>query len=123
MLIRMTGLGTFTALLAAGALTAGGLLGADSGGSSGSGTRIALVIDAAAARDGRDLVDARLRVLDAEIRLPRTPAEAVTNVRYFDKQGYRVVVAGPRASAAAGTAGVAALNVPDLAGALAIVGR
>jgi hypothetical protein len=44
--------------------------------------------------------------VDAEVRLPRTPAEARTNVRYFDELGYRVVVAGPRAEAAAAAIGV-----------------
>jgi hypothetical protein len=109
--------------MAAGALTAGGILGSDSGGSSGSATRTALVIDAGAARDGRDLVDARLRTVDAEIRVPRTSPEARTNVRYFAAQGYRVVVAGSQASAAAGATGVDAVRVDDLAGALAAVGR
>ena len=123
MLIRMTGLGTFAALLAAGVVAAGGLLGSDSHGSSGSATRTALVIDAAAARDGRDLVDSRLRDLDAAIRLPRTSAEARTNVRYFAAQDYRVVVAGSRASGAANATGVDAVQVSDLAGALAAVGR
>jgi hypothetical protein len=121
MLIRMTGLGTFTALLAAGALAAGGLVG--SGSTDLSGARTALVIDAAAARDGRDLVDPRLRDLDAEMRLPRTSAEAVANVRYFDKQGYRLVVAGRQAGAAAEAAGARAVHVPDLAGAVAAVDR
>ena len=81
------------------------------------------MIDAPAARDGRDLVDARLRATDAEIRLPRTSAEARTNVRYFAAQGYRVVVAGSRASAAADATGVDAVQVPDLSGALAAVSR
>jgi hypothetical protein len=114
-------LGTFTALLAAGALAAGGLVGP--GATDPSGARTALVIDAAAARDGRDLVDPRLHALDAEIRLPRTSAEAVANVRYFDEQRYRLVVAGPHAGAAAEAAGARAVHVPDLAGALAAVAR
>jgi hypothetical protein len=104
-------------------MAAGGLLGADSSDRAGSPPRTALVIDAAAARDGRDLVDARLRAIDAELRLPRTPSEATTNVRYFATQGYRVVVAGPRAGAAADAAGVAAVHAPGLTGALAAVGR
>lgn len=119
----MTGLGTFAALLAAGAVTAGGLLGSDSGAASGSATRTALVIDRAAARDGRDLVDSRLRDVDAAIRVPRTPTEARTDVRYFAAQDYRVVVAGSQASAAANATGVAAERAPDLAGALEVVGR
>jgi hypothetical protein len=123
MLIRMTGLGTVAALLATGVLTVGGLVGSDSGASSGSGTGTALVIDASAARDGRNLVDSRLRDLDAVLRLPRTSTEARTNVRYFDAQGYRLVVAGSQANAAADAAGVDAVHVPDLARALAVVGR
>lgn len=109
------------AVLAA-ALAAGGLLGADSDGRAGSAPRTALVIDAADARAGRDLVDPRLRAVDAEIRLPRTSAEARTVVRYFAAQGHRMVVAGPHASAAANATGVAAVRVPDLTGALAAVG-
>ena len=77
-------------------------------------TRTALVIDASRARDGRELVDPRLRDLDAEVRLPRTPDEARTNVRYFDALGYRVVVAGPEASAAATEVGVDATRAADL---------
>jgi hypothetical protein len=116
----MTSLGSFAALLAAGALAVGGLVGS---GLTHPGSRTALVIDAEAARDGRDLVDPRLRALEAEIRLPRTWAEAVTNVRYFDEQGYRLVVAGPRAGAAAVAAGARAVHGRDLAGALAGVER
>jgi hypothetical protein len=118
MLIRMTGLGSFSALFAAGALAVGGLVGS---GSTHPGSRTALVIDAEAARDGRDLVDPRLRALEAEIRLPRTWAEALTNVRYFEEQRYRVVVAGPLAGAAAEAAGTRAVHGRDLAGALAAV--
>ncbi|MGH2803243.1 MAG: hypothetical protein ACRDL4_09395 [Thermoleophilaceae bacterium] len=99
-------------------MAVGGLLGTDS-----ATPRTALVVDAAASRDGRDLVDPRLRSVDAEIRLPATPAQARTNLRYFDAQGYRVVVAGPRASAAAAATGVAAVRAPDLAGALAAIER
>jgi hypothetical protein len=120
MLIRMTLIGTqIAALAAAGAVAAGGALGADSGDAAGSAPRTALVIDAAAARDGRDLVEDRLQAVDAEVRLPRTPAEARTDVRYFDAQDYRVVVAGPRANAAADATGVPAERASGLAGALA----
>ena len=64
--------------------------------------RTAIVIDAPAARDGRALVDPRLRAVDADVRLPRDAAEARTDVRYFAAQGYdRIVVAGPRSTAAA----------------------
>ena len=122
MLIRMTELGNIIAsLIAAGAVAAGGLLGA--GSSDTSGTRTALVIDAATARDGRELIDPRLRDLDAEVRLPRTAEEARTNVRYFAKVGDRVVVAGPLASAAAAEAGVAAKRVAGVSGAVVAVGR
>ena len=121
MLNRMTGLGTQIAtLLAAGAVAAAGLFSADSG-ERASGT--ALVVDAAAARDGRDLVDARLDGVHAELRLPRSTAEAFTNVRYFDTLGYRVVVVGRQASAAADAADVPAVRAPDLTSALVAVGR
>jgi hypothetical protein len=107
------------ALVAAGTLAAVGVLGTDSHDSS----RSALVIDAAAARDGRDLVDSRLSDVNAEVRLPRTAAEARTNVRYLAKLGHRVVVAGPQATAAADAAGVASVHAAGLDGALAAVGR
>ena len=121
MLIRMTGLGTLVALLVAGAVAIGGALGADSDGTKAA--RTALVIDAAAARDGRDLVDKRLRAIDAELRLPRTPTEARTDLRYFDAQDYRLVVTGPLAAAAADTTGIPAARAPDIRGAVAAVGR
>lgn len=92
------------ALLAVGALALGGAVatgspGADFGG--GAAPRTALVIDASLARDGRELVDPRLKDTGAEVRLPRTPTEARTNVRYFTELGYRVVAAGPDATTAA----------------------
>ena len=93
----------------------------DSGGPAGPSAPTALVIDAPVARDGRDLVDARLRAADSEVRLPRTAAEAATNVRYFAAQGYRVVVAGRLAATAADAAGVDAARAPDLTSALAAV--
>lgn len=122
MLIRMTGFGsTIATLLAAGALAVGGLL---AGGSDEpSAHRTALVIDASAARDGRELVDTRLRDADVAVRLPSTSTEASTDVRYFAAQGYRVVVTGPRASSAAPAAGIAAERAPDLPSALAAAGR
>jgi hypothetical protein len=104
------------AVLAAGAVAVGSLFGA---GSDEQGRRTALVIDAPLARDGRELVDPRLKDLDADVRLPRTADEARTNVRYFDALGYRVVVAGPRASAAASAVGVDAQRAQGLAGAVA----
>ena len=108
-----------TALLAAVAVAGGGLAGATSGDSSGSVSGTALVIDAATARDGRDLVDPRLQDAGAEIRLPRTAEEARTSVRYMAELGKRVVVAGPHATAAADSTGVAAVKAGDLTGALA----
>jgi hypothetical protein len=109
-----------TAALAAGAMAAGGVLASESGPAD---APAALVIDAAAGRDGREPVDPRLREVDAEVRLPRTAAEAVTNVRYFDALGRRVVVAGPISAAAAERADVAVVRAPDLDGALAAAGR
>jgi len=85
--------------------------------------RTALVVDAALSSRGRELVDPRLRDLDADVRLPRTSEEARTNVRYFDELGYRLVVAGPDATAAASATHVAAEQTPDLPSALAATGR
>lgn len=124
MLIRMMDFGTqLTALLAASAVAAGGVAGVTSGDGAGSTTRTALVIDAAVAADGRDLVDSRLQDVNTEVRLPRTAAEARTNVRYLTELGNRVVVAGPHATAAADSTRVAAVKASGLAGALAAVGR
>ena len=108
------------AVLIAGAMAAGGVLASQSRPAN---APAALVIDAAAARDGREPVDPRLRGADAEVRLPRTAAEAVTNVRYFDALGRRVVVAGPISAAAAERAGVPVVRAPDLEGALMAAGR
>jgi hypothetical protein len=118
----MTGLGTqIGALLAAGALAVGGLLGA---GSDRPAPRAALVVDASLARDGRALVDPSLRSTGADVRLPRTHAEALTDVRYFAARGYdRVIVAGPRSTAAAAQAGADAQRAADLESALAAVRR
>src|SRR5262245_9264985 len=104
-------------LLAAAALSAGTVV-AVAAANTGETQRTAVVIDAAAARDGRDLVDSRLRSLDAEIRLPRTATEAETDVRYLDAQGYRIVVAGPTATEAAAKAGVNAASTTGLQDAL-----
>jgi len=98
----------------------GGLL---AGHSDGGGSRTALVVDAAAGRDGRELVDPRLRDSDAQIRLPRTETEARTDLRYLAAQGYRVVVTGPRSREAARATGAAAVTAPDLTSALAAVRR
>jgi hypothetical protein len=121
----MMGLGTqIGALLAAGAVAAGGLLGAGSGGRAAQHSRTAIVVDAAIARDGRALVDSRLRALDADVRLPRTQAEATTDVRYFAAGGYdRVIVAGPRSIAAAQEAAKPVVTASGLDGALAAAGR
>jgi hypothetical protein len=118
MLIRMTDIGTqLTTLIAVVGVATGGLLGADS--REEPAPRTALVIDASAARDGRQLVDPRLKDVNADVRLPRTSTEARTNVRYFDALGYRVVVAGPEATAAADAAGIDSVRAQDLPGALA----
>jgi len=128
----MTGLTTSVgAALLAGVLALGGSLGSGQDvasvgqsatsagtGAGGSAAPTALVIDASHAGHGRELVDQGLRELDAEVRLPRSFEEARTNVRYFDALGYRVVVAGPEASAAAGTVGVDAVQARGLRDAL-----
>jgi hypothetical protein len=115
----MTFIGTnIAAVLAAGAVATGSLFGADSDEQS---RRTALVIDESIASHGRELVDPRLKDVDADVRLPRTPTEARTNVRYFDALGYRVVVAGFQANSAAEATGVEAVHVQDLPGALKAV--
>ncbi len=112
----MTGLtGTIAALAAAAAVA---LSGADSAPHGAQGK--ALVIDAEVARDGRELIDPRLRDVDAEVRLPRDADEARTNVRYFDELGYRVVVAGADSEAAADATGVEAVHAADLPQALTL---
>jgi hypothetical protein len=112
----MTLIGThIAAVLAAGAVAAGT---AFAGNSDEPTTPTALVIDAALARDGRDLVDSRLEGVDSEVRLPRTAEEARVNVRYFDALGYRVYVAGAEATAAAKRTSVDATPVHGLEGAL-----
>jgi hypothetical protein len=121
MLIRMTLLGThIAAVLAAGVVATGGVFGAEAlaDGDEGSAST-ALVIDASLARDGRELVDPRLKDVDADVRLPRTAEEARTNVRYFDELDYRVYVAGAQATAAAAEAGVDATPVSGLDQAIA----
>ncbi len=116
MLIRMTFIGTnIAAVLAAGVVATGSLFG---GGSDEQSRHTALVIDASLASVGRQLVDPRLKDVDADVRLPRTSTEARTNVRYFDALGYRVVVAGFKANAAADATGVEAAHAQDLPGAL-----
>jgi hypothetical protein len=120
MLIRMTGIGTqIIAIIGAAAVATGGVLGGSGGNSPGSPT--ALVVDPALARDGRELVDARLRDAADELRVPRTAVEARTDVRYLRASGHRVVVAGPEASAA--VARLEAERVSTLAGAVAAAAR
>jgi hypothetical protein len=124
MFIRMMDLGThIIAVVAAAAVAAGGVAGATSGDGAGSSPETAIVIDAAAARDGRDLVDPRLEATDTDVRLPRTAEEARTNVRYLAELGKRIVVAGPQATAAADSTGVAAVKATGLGDALAAAGR
>jgi hypothetical protein len=119
MFIRMTSRAPkISALLVATAIASAAVLDAGAAGPADPPAPTALVIDAALSSDGRELVDPRLRDVDADVRLPRTPSEARTNVRYFDQLGYRVIVAGPDASAAAGVAGVDAERATDLPQAL-----
>jgi hypothetical protein len=102
----MTGLATALTSVAAAALVAvGGVVG---GSTTDEGPRTAVVIDAALARDGRDLVSPRLRDLNGELRIPRSQAEAETDVRYFAEQGYRLVAIGRESRAAAADAGLSA---------------
>ena len=115
--IRMTGLtGIVTALVAAAGVALSGAAGSDSD----STPHTALVIDAGAAHQGRELVDPRLLDVDAEVRLPRDAREARTNVRYFDELGYRVVVVGARSEAAADATGVEAVHAVDLSRAITL---
>jgi hypothetical protein len=124
MFIRMTtGAPKISALLVATAIASGAVLDAGAAGPADPRARTALVIDAALSANGREVVDPRLRGLDADVRLPRTSSEARTNVRYFDELGYRVVVAGPAASEAASAAGIDAVWTADLPQALQAVKR
>ncbi|MEA2278851.1 MAG: hypothetical protein QOI62_3832 [Solirubrobacteraceae bacterium] len=110
------------ALLAAGALAVAGLLGA--GPDRPASPRVALVVDAGLARHGRALLDPRLRSVRADLRLPRTVAEARTDVRYLVAGGDAVVVvAGPRSIRAASDTRARVLRAADLAAALRAVGR
>jgi hypothetical protein len=117
----MTLFGThLAAVLAAGALAAGAVFGAEASTGQDAPQPTALVIDSSLASAGSELVDPRLDDTDAAIRLPRNAEEARTNVRYFDALHYRVYVAGARATAAAEQTGVEATEVDGLAGALAV---
>jgi hypothetical protein len=119
MLIRMTLIGThITAVLAAGAVAAGAVFGAEASTGEDAPQPTALVIDSSLAGHGSELVDPRLDDVDAAIRVPRNADEARTNVRYFDALDYRVYVAGANATAAAEQTGVDATEVDGLDGAL-----
>jgi hypothetical protein len=118
----MTLIGThIAAVLTAGALAAGAVLGAEASAGEDAAQPTALVIDSSLASHGRQLVDTRLDDVNAEVRLPRDSAEARTNVRYFDALGYRVYVAGARSAAAAAQTGVDATEVDGLDGALTLL--
>ena len=115
----MTLIGThIAAVLAAGAVATGAVFGADASAGDDGAQPTAVVIDAYLASHGSELVDPRLKDVDAAIRLPRTADEARTNVRYFDALDYRVYVAGSTATKAAAEAGVDATEVDGLDGAL-----
>jgi hypothetical protein len=115
----MTLLGThMTAVLVAGVLAASAVFGAEASTGEDAPQQKALVIDSSLASPGTQLVDPRLKDLDAAIRLPRNADEARTNVRYFDALGYTVYVAGGTSTAAADQTGVDATEVDGLAGAL-----
>jgi hypothetical protein len=109
-------------VLAAGAVALGG---AFDGGSDGSteGRRQALVIDAGLARDGRDLLDPRLRDAGVELRVPRDAEEARMNVRYFAESGADLVVAGPDSAAAAEAVHASARQRDDAGSALGALVR
>jgi len=106
------------AVLAATTVAVGAVLGAEASAGNDGKQPTALVIDASLARDGRELLDPRLKDVDAEVRLPRDADEARVNVRYFDALDYRLYVAGPRSAAAAQATGVNATEVDGLPGAL-----
>jgi hypothetical protein len=120
----MTSIGTALAgALAAGAVAVGSAFGAGGGADTAGGgektERNALVIDQSLASDGRELVDARLEGVDAEVRVPRNATEADTNVRYFERLGYTVIVSGENATAAAESTGEPAVYAGGLGEAIA----
>jgi len=116
----MTHVGTdISAVVAAAAVAAGAVFGAEASTGKEATQPAALVIDASLAAHGRDLVDPRLDDANAAVRLPRDADEARTNVRYFDALDYRVYVVGPQAAAAAAESGVHATELDGLDGALA----
>jgi hypothetical protein len=116
---------TAGAFLAAGALALGGLLGAGSDGRAGPRQApLGLVIDAAAARHGRDLLDPRLEIAGADLRIPRSAREARTDVRYLAATGDTgLVVVGPRSATAAREAGIPARHAADVTQALRAIRR
>jgi hypothetical protein len=114
---------TFGGFLAAGVVAAGSLFGGGSDTPSSAATRTAIVIDAPLASHGRDLVDDRLEGVNAEVRLPRDRFEAATDVRYFERLGYMVVVAGDGATRAAEDAGEPAVYAGSVGTALAALDR
>jgi hypothetical protein len=119
MLIRMTLIGThIAAVLAAGAVAAGAVFGAEASTGGDAAQPTALVIDSSLASQGSEVVDPRLDDVDAAVRIPRDADEARTNVRYFDELDYRVYVAGARSTEAAEQTGVDATEVSGLDGAL-----
>jgi hypothetical protein len=113
------------ALAAAGALALGGLVGSGSDGRVGAHEPHAgLVIDAPAARHGRDLLDPRLRVVAADVRVPRSAQEARTDARYLAAAGDDILVAvGPRAAEAAADTGLPVRRAADVAEAVALLRR
>jgi hypothetical protein len=116
----MTLIGThIAAVLTAGAVAAGAVFGAEASTGDDAAQPTALVVDSSLASHGSELVDSRLKDLDADIRMPRDAREARTNVRYFDELDYRVYVAGARSTAAAEQTGVDATEVDGLDGAVA----
>jgi hypothetical protein len=110
-------------LIAAGALAISGLAGAGPDRAARSGPETALIIDASQGRDGRELVDPRLRSVNADVRLPRNTEEALANVRYFAALGHRLVVVGPKAARAARAAGIDAVHAPGIRAAIAAARR
>jgi hypothetical protein len=108
----MTLIGThIAAVLAAGAVAAGAVFGAEASTGEEAAQLTALVIDSSLASHGSGLVDSRLDDVDAAVRLPRNADEARTNVRYFDALDYQVYVAGATSTAAADLTGVDATEV------------
>ena len=99
-------------------MAVGAVFGAEASTGEDAGQPTALVIDSSLASHGSELVDPRLKHVDAAVRLPRDSDEARTNVRYFDALDYRVYVAGARSTAAAEQTGVDATEVDGLDGAL-----